>query len=110
MAMCGLLVPGASKSSRLITPAGCSARYLRLSRVVVFVVFALRSPCMMMMVCVYGVGGGKARVLVGTRAAQNMALSWPCSPAPSRLVGLDNVDVVGVEVAWVLLVSDFFTM
>ena len=48
-------------------------------------------------VCVYGVGGGKARVLVGTRAAQNMALCWPRSPSPSRLVGLDKVDLVGVE-------------
>ena len=37
-------------------------------------------------VCVYGVGGGKARVLVGTRATQNMALCWPRSPSPSRLV------------------------
>ena len=44
-------------------------------------------------------GGDKARVLVGTRAAQNMALCWPRSPSPSRLVGLDSVDVVGVEVA-----------
>ena len=58
----------------------------------------------------YGVGGGKARVLVGTRAAQNMALCWPRSLVPSRLVSLDNVDVVGVEVVWVLLSSDFFTM
>ena len=61
-------------------------------------------------VCVCGVGGGKARVLVGTCAAQNMALCWPRSPSLSRLVGLDNVDVVGVEVAWVLLCSDFLTM
>ena len=59
---------------------------------------------------VCGVGSGKARVLVGTRAAQNMALCWPRSPSPSRLVGLDSVDVVGVEVAWVLLCSDFLTM
>ena len=65
---------------------------------------------MMMMVCVYGVGGGKARVLVGTCAAQNMALCWRRSVASSRLVGRDNVDVVGVEVAWVLLGSDFLTM
>ena len=49
-------------------------------------------------VCVC-VGGGKARVLVGTRATQNMALCWPCSPLPSCLVGLDSVDVVGDEVA-----------
>ena len=55
MATCGLLVPGALKSSQLITLAGCSARYLRLSHVVVFVVFASCSPCMMMMVGVYGV-------------------------------------------------------
>ena len=65
---------------------------------------------MMMMVCVCGVGGGKARVLVGTRAAQNMGLCWPRTPSPSRLVGLDNIDVVGVEVAWVLLCSDFSMM
>ena len=49
---CGLLVPGASEGSRLITPAGYSAGYLRLSHMVVFVVFTSRSPCMMMMVCV----------------------------------------------------------
>ena len=58
---------------------------------------------------VCGVGGGKARVLIGTRAAQNMALCWPRSPSPLRLIGLDNVDIVGVEVAWVLLGSDFLT-
>ena len=91
--------PGASESPWLITPADSTARHLRLSSVVVFVVLALRSPCMMMMVCVCGVGGGKARVLVGKRATQNMALCWPRSPSPSRLVGLDSVDVVDVEVA-----------
>ena len=59
---------------------------------------------------VCGVGSGKARVLVGTRATQNMALCWPRSPSPSRLIGLDNVNVVGVEVAWILLGSDFLMM
>jgi hypothetical protein len=44
---CDLLVPGASEGTRLITPAGYAAGHLRLSRVVVFVVFASRSPCMM---------------------------------------------------------------
>ena len=50
---CGLLVPGASEGSRLITPVGCSRGYLRLSCVVVFVVFASRPPCMMMVMCVW---------------------------------------------------------
>ena len=44
---CSLLVHGASEGSRLITPAGYTARHLRLSCVVVFVVFASRSACMM---------------------------------------------------------------
>ena len=39
---------------------------------VIFVVFASRSPCMMMMMCV---GGGRARVLVGTRAASSVAFA-----------------------------------
>ena len=59
---------------------------------------------------VCGVGSGEARVLVGTRAAQNMALCTPRPPSPSRLLGVDRVDIVGVEVAWVLLGSDFLTM
>ena len=47
------------------------------------------------------VGGGRVRVLVGTRAASSVALA-PATPAlPSRLVGLDGDDVMGVEVAWV---------
>jgi hypothetical protein len=45
--LCDLLVPGASKSSRLITPTGYAARHLRLNRVVIFVVFASRPACMM---------------------------------------------------------------
>ena len=47
------------------------------------------------------VGGGRVRVLVGTRAANSVVLA-PATPAlPSRLVGLDGEDVVGVGVAWV---------
>jgi hypothetical protein len=71
--MCDLLVSGISKDSRLITPAGYAARHLRLSRVVVFVSFALRHACMM--VVVKYVGNGRARVLVGTRAAESVALA-----------------------------------
>ena len=57
-----------------------------------------------------GVGGGKARLLVGTCAAQNMALCWPRSPSLLRLVSLDSVDVVGIGVAWILLGLDFLML
>ena len=47
------------------------------------------------------VGGGGVRVLVGTRAANSVALA-PATPAlPSRLVGPDGDDVMRVGVAWV---------
>jgi hypothetical protein len=42
---------------------------------------------------VYG-GSGRARVLVGTRAANSVAFATATPPSPSRLVGLGGVDVV----------------
>jgi hypothetical protein len=105
-----LLVPGASKGSQLITPAGYATRHLRLSRVVVFVVFASRPACMMVvMKCV---GSGRARVLVGTRAAKSVAFA-PASPAlavaprQSWTAMMSVVEVAWMQSAWLGLLDDF---
>ena len=105
--LCDLLVPGASEGSRLITPAGCSAGYLRLSCVVVFVVFASRSPCMMMVMCVWAAAEPVSSSVHAPQVA--WPLRWPRPPSPSCLVGLGGVGGVVVGVAWITLGSDFST-
>ena len=68
--------PGASESPRLITPAGSTAGHLRLIYTVA--VFGLRFAFLMHGggVC----GGGRVRVLGGTRAVENVAFA-PATPA-----------------------------